>query len=185
MSVDSVQGNAQGMDPYAYVGGNPESRTDPMGQRVQAPDGSTSWTNPDGTIYEQSPGGDPTVIGHTHSGGSRAMVGEVRHSRRHNRLGVVEETILVGLLKSQRVIRLTMRKASLVVPPLTSLDLLVELSCLQDSYSQRVNCCYNGGARYYLQVRDRGLSLPSLLGSVCWFWERLLVYWHGKQPGSL
>ncbi len=50
--------------------GNPESRTDPTGQRAQAPDGSTSWTNPDGTIYEQSPGGDPTVIGHTHSGGS-------------------------------------------------------------------------------------------------------------------
>ncbi len=70
LSVDSVQGNARGMDPYVYVGDDPESRTDPTGQRVQAPDGSTSWTNPDGTIYEQSPGGDPTVIGHTHSGGS-------------------------------------------------------------------------------------------------------------------
>ncbi len=70
LSVDSVQGNARGMDPYVYVGDDPESRTDPTGQQVQAPDGSTSWTNPDGTIYEQTPGGDPTVIGHTHSGGS-------------------------------------------------------------------------------------------------------------------
>lgn len=33
LSVDSVQGNEQGMDPYAYVGNNPESRTDPSGQR--------------------------------------------------------------------------------------------------------------------------------------------------------
>jgi hypothetical protein len=31
LSADTVQGNAQGMDPYAYVGGNPETRTDPTG----------------------------------------------------------------------------------------------------------------------------------------------------------
>ena len=32
LSADTKQGNLQGMDPYAYVGGNPETRTDPSGQ---------------------------------------------------------------------------------------------------------------------------------------------------------
>jgi RHS repeat-associated protein len=31
LSADTVQGNMQGMDPYDYVGGNPETRNDPTG----------------------------------------------------------------------------------------------------------------------------------------------------------
>ncbi len=33
LSADNVQGNLQGMDPYTYVGGNPETKSDPTGQR--------------------------------------------------------------------------------------------------------------------------------------------------------
>src|SRR5579883_3193513 len=34
LSADSVQGNLAGMDPYSYVGENPETYTDPSGQMI-------------------------------------------------------------------------------------------------------------------------------------------------------
>jgi len=34
LSADVVQGNMQGMIPYAYVGGNPETKNDPTGQML-------------------------------------------------------------------------------------------------------------------------------------------------------
>jgi len=50
LSADVVQGNAQGTSPYRYVMGNPESRTDPTGERMCVPtgDGGTECGNPGG-----------------------------------------------------------------------------------------------------------------------------------------
>jgi RHS repeat-associated protein len=39
LSADIKQGNMQGMNPYAYVGGNPETRNDPSGQMFAPPGG--------------------------------------------------------------------------------------------------------------------------------------------------
>ena len=46
LSVDIVQGNMQGLDPYAYVGGNPETKNDPTGHMPCAGAGNCSWSPP-------------------------------------------------------------------------------------------------------------------------------------------
>src|SRR5579863_2016664 len=37
LSADPVEGNMQGMNPYAYVNGNPETDTDPTGNMYAPP----------------------------------------------------------------------------------------------------------------------------------------------------
>jgi hypothetical protein len=51
LSADTVQGNAQGMDPYAYVGGNPETKTDPTGQKFTDGNGSFASTDRQGDLW--------------------------------------------------------------------------------------------------------------------------------------
>ncbi len=47
LSADVKQGNMQGMNPYAYVGGNPETKNDPTGQMPCAgPEGPCGWPKP-------------------------------------------------------------------------------------------------------------------------------------------
>jgi RHS repeat-associated protein len=53
LSADVVQGNARGTSPYRYVMGNPETRTDPTGERMCVPtgDGGTECAKPGGGTY--------------------------------------------------------------------------------------------------------------------------------------
>lgn len=67
LSPDSVQGNAQGMQPYAYVGGNPETRTDPTGHRFICPDCGSGGGSSGGGV-PPSPS-DPPPVGLGHGGG--------------------------------------------------------------------------------------------------------------------
>jgi RHS repeat-associated protein len=65
LSADVVQGNVQGLDPYSYVGDNPESRTDPTGQRFIAGDdpgtSATGVITPTGTVSVTPDRGSPTI----------------------------------------------------------------------------------------------------------------------------
>jgi len=45
LSADPVQGNMQGMNPYAYVNGNPETYTDPTGNMYAPPGGAGGGGN--------------------------------------------------------------------------------------------------------------------------------------------
>ena len=63
MSVDRVQGNQQGMDPYAYVGGNPETLSDPTGERVAGCIPGRDGGGSDGTPMPTGEPGGATDVG--------------------------------------------------------------------------------------------------------------------------
>ncbi len=53
LSADTEQGNGAGMDPYEYVGGNPETLTDPTGHRyIQTGGGGGGPTLPCGSLCD-------------------------------------------------------------------------------------------------------------------------------------
>ena len=69
LSADVAQGNISGRNPYDYVGGNPETWSDPSGQRVACPDpngcnggvgGAGGGGAGSGNPYWPPPGGVPS-----------------------------------------------------------------------------------------------------------------------------
>jgi RHS repeat-associated protein len=48
LSADTKQGNLQGMNPYGYVGGNPETKNDPTGLRYADANGDYAYVTSDG-----------------------------------------------------------------------------------------------------------------------------------------
>jgi RHS repeat-associated protein len=57
LSADVVQGNAQGTSPYRYVMGNPETRTDPTGQRYTCGPGNSDCSGGGGSSGGGNNGG--------------------------------------------------------------------------------------------------------------------------------
>jgi len=51
LSADKVQGNVQGMDPYGYVDGNPETRSDPTGQMIEGQNGEYGTIDSQGNLH--------------------------------------------------------------------------------------------------------------------------------------
>ncbi len=55
LSADPVQGNLAGMNPYGYVGGNPETYTDPSGQMYVPDPGGQDWSHQENSEQHWNP----------------------------------------------------------------------------------------------------------------------------------
>ncbi|HLG74985.1 MAG TPA: RHS repeat-associated core domain-containing protein, partial [Ktedonobacteraceae bacterium] len=80
LSADSKEGNTMGMDPYMYVGGNPETYNDPTGEYYAPPPQgnggppptceqiSTCWSGSGGSGHPPTGGNNPPPTRPTHQG---------------------------------------------------------------------------------------------------------------------
>ena len=71
LSADTKEGNAQGMNPYAYVAQNPETLTDPSGQMVECHDCGGGGGGNQGGGSGSGGIGDPGAGGHQGGGGMK------------------------------------------------------------------------------------------------------------------
>jgi len=83
LSADKKQGNLQGMDPYTYVGGNPETRSDPTGQLFIGDSGGTppSQSPPHDDYWNDPSPHIPNGYGPSYSGGPSDQVGPAPSDR--------------------------------------------------------------------------------------------------------
>ena len=79
LSVDTKEGNAQGVNPYSYVRENPETMTDPTGERVAGCIPGHDGCGLDGT---PTPTGEPGGGGHRPNPGGATDVGNCQENPR-------------------------------------------------------------------------------------------------------
>src|SRR2546421_13124824 len=74
LSADAVQGNGAGMNPYDYVGGNPETWSDPTGERYAPPPGGGGGGGVGGPVGGGGGSGGGGSSGEGGNGNSRGPI---------------------------------------------------------------------------------------------------------------
>jgi RHS repeat-associated protein len=125
LSADALDGNLAGMDPYAYVGGNPETFSDPTGQRFAPPPGEGGSgggsQNPPGgnsglTLNGPGPSGPPPSLQTHHQ---NVNPGPVTSSDEFNPVQALEICFALG---PECVIAAVAGVLSVVTQPAIKLD---------------------------------------------------------------
>ncbi len=152
LSTDSVQGNLQGMNPYTYVGGNPETMNDPTGNWYGPPCYGCGPGHAGGSGGSGGSGG-PGGTGGNNGGGNNGggFIGGGRGSLR------LQECRLESICPGQ------------VDPPLTRADLLAICAadpvCRRWEFNQGMEVTFNflGQVVFFVGNLYDGLSEVQLL----------------------